>query len=225
MLHYPPLTPPYHVYILDDHRFLGELLAHRLGADSQVRVVGIGTTRQGVVDYIADHRVDILLLDMELEGADGVAVATELLQQRPNLRVIGVSAHVESHYPLTLLERGARGFVSKRVSTADLLNGIHRVARGDLAISPDVAMHLATSAREPGPVYQLRTLTGKEAEVLRLLARGHGVGTIAHELAITPKTVQSHRANLKRKLHASNDVELCLLALRAGLVAVRETGR
>jgi len=224
MMHYPPLTPPYHIYILDDHRFLGELMAHRLGADPQMRVVGIGTTRAGILDYLPGHRVDILLLDMELEGADGVEVATELLARCPALRIVGVSAHAESHYPLTLLEHGARGFLSKRVSTADLLNGVRRVARGDLAISPDVAMHLATSAREPSPVYRLRALTAKEAEVLRLLAQGLGPDEVAAELAIAVKTVQSHRANMKRKLGARNDVELCLLALRAGLVAVRETG-
>lgn len=223
MKNHHPLSAPYHVYVLDDHRFIGELLVNRLGTDKDMRVVGVGTTRQGVVDCIAARRIDIVLLDMELEDGDGVEVATELLTLQPGLRIIGLSAFAETHYPLALLECGGRGFMSKRVSTTDLLNGVRRVARGDLAISPDVAMHLATATREPGPVYQLRALTGKETEVLRLLSCGYSVEEISEHLAISAKTVQSHRTSMKRKLNAQTDVELCLMALRAGVVSMRQT--
>jgi DNA-binding NarL/FixJ family response regulator len=223
MMNYDPLSPPYNVYIVDDHRFVGELLVHRLGTDPQMRVVGVGTTRSGVIDYAGSNRVDIVLLDMELDDGDGVQVATDLLALQPGLRIIGLSAYAESHYPLTLLECGGRGFMSKRVSTAELLNGVRRVARGDLAISPDVAMHLATAAREPGPIYQLRALTRKEAAVLRLLSCGYSIEEIAKELEISEKTVQSHRTSMKRKLNARTDVELCLIALRAGVVGVHQT--
>ena len=99
---------------------------------------------------------------------------------------------------------------------------MRRVARGDLAISPDVAFHLATAVREAGPVSKLRGLTAKEVEVLKLLSRGHSVDEISATLAISPKTVQSHRHNLRRKLKLKSDVELCLLALKAGFVRVHE---
>lgn len=223
MMSYNPLSPPYHIYILDDHRFIGELLVHRLGSDPQMRVVGVGTTCSGIVDYAGNNRIDIVLLDMDLGDSDGVQVATDLLALQPSLRIVGLSAYAESHYPLTLLERGGRGFMSKRVSTADLLNGIRRVARGDLAISPDVAMYLATAAREPGPVYQLRALTRKETAVLRLLSSGCSVEEISGELEISEKTVQSHRTSMKRKLNARTDVDLCLIALRAGVISVHQT--
>ena len=219
---YAPLSPPYRVYVLDDHKFIAELLAQRLGTDHCINVVGLGNTGSAALHFMREHRVDIALLDMELDDDDGVGIAVELLRLEPRLRIVGLSAHVASHYPLTLLEAGGRGFISKRASTKELVEGVRRVARGDLAISPDVAFHLATAVRESGPVNKLRALTAKEVEVLKLISRGLSVEEISAELAISSKTVQSHRHNMRRKLKLRSDVELCLLALKAGCVRVHE---
>lgn len=219
---YAPLSPPYRVYILDDHKFVVELLAQRLSTDPSINVVGMGNTGSAVRHFIQNQRVDIALLDMELDDDDGVSIAVELLRIEPRIRIVGLSAHVASHYPLTLLEAGGRGFISKRASTKDLLDGVRRVARGDLAISPDVAYHLATAVKEAGPVNKIRGLTAKEVEVLKLISRGLSVEEISAELAISSKTVQSHRHNMRRKLKLRSDVELCLLALKAGCVRVHE---
>lgn len=222
MQNFEPLTPPYHVFILDDHRFLGELLAHRLDSDSHMRVLGVGSRPEALHAVLARHRVDILMIDMDLGDDDGLAVTGGLLAHHPELRVVGLSAHVESHYPLAILEVGGRGFMSKRVTTSELVDGVRRVARGDLAISSDVAMHLACTVTDDVWQRRLHGLTTREREVLRLLARGYSAEEVAARLRMAVKTVQSHRANMKRKLGARNDVELCLMALRAGFVSVRE---
>jgi two-component system invasion response regulator UvrY len=219
---YAPLSPPYRVFVLDDHVFIAELLAHRLSTDSAIKVVGSGTSGAAACEFVRRERVDIILLDMELADDDGVRIARELLALEPRLRLLGLSAHVASHYPTTLLEAGGRGFLSKRASTRELVDGVRRVARGDLAISADVAFHLATAVQNSGPLHRLRDLTGKEAEVLRLLSCGHSIDEISGVLAISAKTVQTHRSNLRRKLHLKSDVELCLLALKAGMVRVHE---
>ena len=219
-----PLTPPYHVAVLDDHRFIGELLALRLQTDTSFRVLLTASRAQTLFELLdGAQRVDIVLLDMDLGDDDGIAVARSLLERRPALRIVGLSAHAETHYPLTLLEVGGRGFLSKRCSAHDLVSGLQRVARGDLAISPDVALHLATSVQDSG-ARRMRALTGKEAEVLTLLSRGRSVDEISTALGISIKTVQSHRSNMKRKLNARTDVELALLALRAGLVGMQDGG-
>ena len=219
---YAPLAPPFRVYLADDHKLVTELLAQRLICDAAIDVVGSGNSGAATVHFLRQHRVDVLLLDMELDGDDGVRVARELLAHDPGLRIVGLSAHVDSHYPLTLLEAGGRGFLSKRATTRELVEGVRRVARGDLAISPDVAFHLATSVREAGPVNKLRGLTLKEIEVMKLLSLGHSLSEISELLAISVKTVQSHRHNLRRKLNLKSDVELCLLALKAGFVRIHE---
>lgn len=223
MQHFAPLAPPFRVYVVDDHHFIAELLAQRLTADTAIDVVGMGNSGSQALAFVRTQRVDIVLLDMQLEDDNGVHVACELLACDPRLRVIGLSAHHDSHYPLSLLEAGARGFIAKRASTRELIEGVRRVARGDLAISPDVAYHLATGVRECGPRQRLQQLTPKETEVLRMLARGHAVAEIACALAISAKTVHSHRNAMRRKLKLGSDVELCLLALKAGLVHMHET--
>lgn len=217
-----PLSLPINVYILDDHRFIGELLAHRLSTDNHIRVVGIANKPSAALHFLQHETVDVVLVDMELGDDDGIDVTRQMLEVKPALRVIGLSAHSESHYPITLLEAGGRGFISKRASTSDVLEGIRRVARGDLAISPDVAFYLATEMKEAGPVRRVRALTAKEIEVLQLISVGCSVDEVSQRLDISSKTVQSHRANMKRKLALTTDVELCLLALRAGIVRVHD---
>ncbi|MBX9607331.1 MAG: response regulator transcription factor [Gammaproteobacteria bacterium] len=222
MQDYAPLSPPYRVYVLDDHKLLAELLSHRLSTDAAIAVLGVGNSGAAARHFIGSQRADIVLLDMEIDREDGVAIARDLLAVDPRLRIVGLSAHVSSHYPLALLEAGGRGFLSKRITTRDLVENVRRVARGDLAIGSDVAYHLATDVRDAGPAQRLRGLTGKEGEVLRLLARGHSPEEIAEQLGMSVKTVQSHRSNMRRKLKLRSDVELCLLALKAGYVHVHE---
>lgn len=223
MNRYDPLTAPVGVAIVDDHKFIAELLAHRLSNDQQINLIGIGNKATTGLALAQNKDVDIVMLDMELGEDDGIAVAREMLLVRPDIRIIGLSAHVECHYPVALLEVGGRGFLSKRTSATELIDGIRRVARGDLAISPDVAYHFATEMREPGPNNQLRALTGKEVDVLKLISLGHSIEEISVALNISEKTVRSHRASMKRKLKLTTDVELCLLALRAGVIRMQET--
>lgn len=222
MQEYAPLSPPYRVYVVDDHKLVTELLTHGLAADHAIAVVGSGNNSAAAKRFVTEQRVDVVLLDMEIGQEDGIGLARELLLIDPRLRIIGLSAFVSSHYPLTLLEAGGRGFLSKRITPRDLADSIRRVARGDLAIGADVAYHLATDVRDVGPVNKLRQLTGKESSVLHLLARGYAVEEIAQDLHMSAKTVQAHRNNMRRKLKLRSDVELCLMALKAGFVRVHE---
>ena len=217
-----PLSMPINVFILDDHKFIGELLAHRLSTDHHINVVGIANKPGAALHALREETIDVVLIDMDLGDDDGVDVARDMLALKPSVRVIGLSAHSESHYPITLLEAGGRGFISKRASATDVLDGIRRVARGDLAISPDVAFYLATEMKEQGPVKRLRALTAKEIEVLQLISLGCSVEEVSARLEISSKTVQSHRANMKKKLDITTDVELCLLALKAGIVNMHD---
>ena len=223
MTNYRPLRAPYRVLILDDHRFIGELLAQRLSTDHQIEVVAIAQKASAGLHQTEEHALDIALLDMELGDDDGIEVAREMLVRQPALRIVGLSAHCESHYPIALLEAGGRGFLSKRSSSTEVVDAVRRVARGDLAISADVAYYLATETQDSGKVKRMRGLTAKEVEVLKLLSLGQSVGEISRSLAISIKTVQSHRANVKRKLQLKTDVELCLTALKAGIVRLRDT--
>ena len=103
------------------------------------------------------------------------------------------------------------------------MDAVRRVARGDLAVSSDVAFHLATAVRDDGAVRRVKGLSPRELEVLRLLATGVALDQIAESLGISVKTIQSHRKNLRTKLKVQTDAALCLTALKAGMVSLRDT--
>jgi two-component system nitrate/nitrite response regulator NarL len=218
------LKPPYRVAIIDDHKFLGELLAQRLGGDGALQIVGIASRGSAALQLVRTQPVDIVLLDIELEQEDGVAVARHLLEACPHLRIIGLSMHDSDYHPAALLEIGAFGFISKRAGVKDIIEGIKRVASGDMAVSPQVAVFLATCSAGSGPIEKVRGLTTKESAVLGDIARGFTVKEIARRNGVTEKTVQTHRCNMRKKLNVQTDVELCLIALKAGLVDLHHLG-
>ena len=214
------LRPPFRVMIVDDHRFVAELLAQRLGVDSQIEVVGIANRVSAALHLAAGQAVDIALLDMELDAEDGLYLARELRNRHPEMRLVGLSVHDSDHYPIALLELGGIGFISKKASAREVVESVRRVAEGHLAISPAIAVYLATQCTPSNPIEVIRGLTAKEREILNLIAQGYRVRDIAQREALSEKTIQSHRSSLRRKLSARTDVDLCLFALKSGLVNV-----
>jgi len=217
-----PLRPPFRLILIEDHKFLAEILAQRLSLDPNLKIMGIANDGAAALHLVKTQPVDIALLDIQLEHEDGLGVASRLWEVRPELRVIGLSRMDGDYHPGALLELGARGFLTKRSNTKDILDAIRRVANGDLAISPQIAVHLALSASQVSPTDLRHLLTQKELEVLTEIARGLSVKQIALKLNLTEKTIQTHRNSIRKKLNATTDVQLCLLAIRAGLVDIHQ---
>lgn len=218
-----PLKPPFRVMLVDDHKFVAEMLAQRLGAERSIELAGFASNGAGAEHILGQQEVDIVLLDMELDREDGLGVARRLLELKPNLRIIGLSVHDQDHYPLALLQLGGAGFLSKRSAAREIADGVRRVAAGEMAVSPAIAAFLATQRATNGPSEWLAKLTPKETEILGCLARGLSIKDIAERLDLTSKTVQTHRHNLRRKLGVTTDVELCLLAIKSGLLDLHRT--
>lgn len=217
-----PLRPPYRVIIVEDHKFLAEILAQRLSLDSTIKVVGIANVGSAAVHLVTTQPVDIVLLDMQLEQEDGLGVAQRLWEHNPEVRIIGLSVWDADYHPGALLELGGHGFLTKRANTKDILEAIRRVANGEMAISPQIAVHLALHSTQPTPTELYRTLTNKEVEVVAEIARGFSVKQIAQRMSLTEKTIQTHRNSIRKKLHAITDVQLCLIAIKAGLVDIHQ---
>jgi DNA-binding NarL/FixJ family response regulator len=217
-----PLRPPYSLLIVDDHKFVAETLAQRLTLDGNIKVVGLANFGSTAMHLIEQHDVDIVLLDMELEQEDGVVLAEQLLKRKPNLRIIGLSMHDADYHPVALLEVGGMGYISKRANVKDISEAVRRVAGGDIAVSPQIAVHLATHGKATGPLDKIKRLTTKEVEVLSEIAHGFSVKQIARRAGLTEKTIQTHRNNMRKKLQATTDVQLCLIAIKAGLVDIHQ---
>ena len=198
-----PLTAPFRIMIVDDHKFLVELLAQRLECDSRIKITGLANRASTVYHILENEEIDIVLLDMDLGDDDGIEIAERIFNSKPHIRVVGLSVHDSDTYPIRLLELGGSGFISKQATGRDIIEGIIRVASGEMAISPKIAVHIAVAYNKVNPLTRLRSLTDKEQAILRLVAVGYPAAEIACIMGVSEKTVHGHRANLKKKLGAT----------------------
>lgn len=203
------------VYLVDDHAMFRAGV--RAGLGEEVEVVGEAGTVPEAVAGIAAADPDVVLLDVHLPDGGGPAViagvraaAATSDEERPRFLALSVSDAPED--VITVIRAGARGYVTKAISAADLTGAIERVAEGDVVFSPLLAGFVIDAFRATPTVAptdpELDLLTPRELEVMRLLARGYAYKEIAAELFIGTKTVETHASNVLRKLQLSNRHQL-----------------
>jgi DNA-binding NarL/FixJ family response regulator len=202
------------VFIVDDHGLFRSGVRSELGDD--VEVVGEADDVAPAIAGIRERLPDVVLLDVHLPGGGGQAVVTAVKPEHPEVRFLALSASDAPEDVIAVIRAGARGYVTKTISGAELVDAVHRVAAGDAVFSPRLAgFVLDAFANGPGPGPQqpsldpeLDQLTGREREVLRLIARGYTYKEIARELFISIKTVETHVSSVLRKLQLSTRHQL-----------------
>ncbi len=207
------------VVIVDDHRLFRAGVRAELG--NGIEVVGEAEDVATAVASIAATVPDVVLLDVHLPGGGGVEVCDRCLPALPDVRFLAVSVSDAADDVIGTIRAGARGYVTKTISGADLADAVTRVAAGDAVFSPRLAGFVldafaATDAPAIDP--ELDALTHREREVLRLIARGYAYKEIAKELFISVKTVETHVSSVLRKLQLSNRHELTRWATDRRLV-------
>ena len=207
------------VVIVDDHRLFRAGVRAELGEG--IEVVGEAEDVASAVASIAATAPDVVLLDVHLPGGGGVEVLRQVLPALPDVRFLAVSVSDAADDVIGTIRAGARGYVTKTISGADLADAVTRVAAGDAVFSPRLAGFVldafaATDAPAIDP--ELDALTQREREVLRLIARGYAYKEIAKELFISVKTVETHVSSVLRKLQLSNRHELTRWATDRRLV-------
>jgi DNA-binding NarL/FixJ family response regulator len=202
------------VVIVDDHGLFRSGVRSELG--DQVQVVGEADDVAPAVDLIGELLPDVVLLDVHLPGGGGQLVVTAVKAEHPQVRFLALSASDAPEDVIAVVRAGARGYVTKTISGADLVAAVHRIAAGDAVFSPRLAGFVldafAAAPPEAGgaPALdpELDQLTPREREVLRLIARGYTYREIARELYISVKTVESHVSSVLRKLQLSTRHQL-----------------
>lgn len=201
------------VVIVDDHGLFRSGVRSELG--DLVDVVGEADDVGPAVEVISRTEPDVVLLDVHLPGGGGQAVVSEVASSHPAVRFLALSASDAPEDVIAVVRAGARGYVTKTISGADLVTAIHRVASGDAVFSPRLAGFVldAFAARPAGSVSlpldpELDQLTAREREVLRLIARGYTYKEVARELFISVKTVETHVSSVLRKLQLSTRHQL-----------------
>jgi DNA-binding NarL/FixJ family response regulator len=207
------------VVIVDDHRLFRSGVRAELG--DGIEVVGEAEDVASAIAIITQTGPDVVLLDVHLPGGGGVEVLRGISPTLPDVRFLAVSVSDAADDVIGAIRAGARGYVTKTISGADLAAAVRRVAEGDAVFSPRLAGFVldafaATDAPSVDP--ELDALTQREREVLRLIARGYAYKEIAKELFISVKTVESHVSSVLRKLQLSNRHELTRWATDRRLV-------
>jgi DNA-binding NarL/FixJ family response regulator len=203
------------VFIVDDHGLFRAGVRSEIG--DHVEVIGEADDVQPAIARIGELLPDVVLLDVHLPSGGGQAVVSAVKAEHPEVRFLALSASDAPEDVIAAVRAGARGYVTKTISTAELVDAIRRIADGDAVFSPmlagfvlDAFSTLPAAAAEEQPSFdpELDQLTSREREVLRLIARGYTYKEIARELFISVKTVEHHVSNVLRKLQLSTRHQL-----------------
>jgi two-component system, NarL family, invasion response regulator UvrY len=204
------------VLLVDDHAVVREGYRRLLERDAAIQVVGEAANSGEAYDRAADLEPQVIVMDIALPGVSGIEAMRRILARRPQQCVLMFSMHDDAIFASRALESGARGYVTKASAPEVLVDAISAVARGERYLSPDVESGIAqqTSSQARSVV---DTLTAREFEVLRLLARGETVRCIGEKLGLSEKTIANHQSAIREKLGARNGVQLARVAAELGL--------
>jgi DNA-binding NarL/FixJ family response regulator len=213
------MTPP-RVFLVDDHQMFRAGVRAELG--DAVEVLGEAADVESAVQGIRATNPEVVLLDVHLPGGGGKAVLDTLKPERPDLVFLALSVSDAAEDVIAVIRAGARGYVTKTISSDELATAITRVRDGDAVFSPRLAgFVLDAFSGDPPPTVadpQLEQLSPREREVMRLIARGYTYKEIARQLSLSVKTVETHVSAVLRKLQLSSRHELTRWATERRIV-------
>jgi DNA-binding NarL/FixJ family response regulator len=211
-------VPLRRVVLVDDHDLFRAGVRSELGPT--VEVVGEAASVLEAVPLIKELDPDVVLLDVHLPDGGGHAVIAQVAPDRPGVRFLALSVSDAAEDVIDVIRAGARGYVTKTISGAELTDAIHRTADGDAVFSPRLAGFVLDAFRSGDAVsdVELDQLTAREREVLQLIARGYTYKEIAGRLHLSPRTVESHVSAVLRKLQLSSRHELTRWAAERRLI-------
>lgn len=205
------------VLLVDDHTVVRTGFRLLLESTPDVRVVAEADSGEAACRRFDETTPDIVVLDLSMPGIGGLETLRRIRARNQSAKVLALSAHDDVMHARRALRQGALGFLSKRTAPETLLEAVRTVAAGQRYIDPRLAQELAL-ADVAGTASPLELLSEREFEVFMRLANGSAVQRIATELNLSASTVGTHLYNIKQKLQVSNQAELTLVALRAGLI-------
>lgn len=205
-----PSAPKCKVFLIDDHPILRQGLALFIDREPDLKVCGEADDATSALQAIQDSTPDFVVLDISLEGPDGLELLKILRARYPKLPVLILSMHDESLYAERALRAGANGYIMKQEATDKVLTAIRHILGGDIYLSERLTKRMlqqfvsgSVSPRDP-----IAKLSDRELEVYRLIGAGRGTRQIADELHVSTKTIESYQAHIKEKLALRNAREL-----------------
>ncbi len=207
------------IVLVDDHPVIRDGLNFLLGRQPDLEVVGEAEDEATALEVLSRTGPDVLVLDLTLGDRDALPLVEQVRARWPELRILVLSMHDEMLYAERLLGLGVHGYIMKQEAPAEFLRALRKVAGGETYASPAISERLIARVRQgrftpAAAIGPLTVLTGRERDVLREMARGLGTREIAEALSMSPKTVDSHRRNMREKLGLASARDLVLYAVR-----------
>lgn len=212
---------PIRVFIVEDHSMVRAGFRQLLDSNADIEVVGEATSAEEAFGLISKAGPLVLVLDVSLPGITGIDALGRFLRILPDLAILILSVHDSDPFPELALERGARGYLSKRCAPEELVFAVRQIAKGRYYLCNNIAQRMALE-RVSSDRYGLKALSPREFEVFTLLTRGHSVREIAELVHVSPKTIHVHRANMLRKLRVHSPAELVQIAVHSGTLDLSE---
>ncbi len=206
------------VGVVDDHQLFREALRSLLGRTPDFAVVGEAATAPQAREMVASLQPDVVMLDLLLPDMPGVELARQLLSDNPRLRLLAVSMVTDPAHVAEALDAGCLGFVSKEDTAAELVAAVNAVAFRQTYLSPRLPRESVEALRGHGGPRGLNSLTPREREIFDLTVAGGSTIAVAQQLSISPRTVETHRSRILRKLDMHGTTDMVLYAARMGLL-------
>ena len=209
--------PVIRVVLVESRQMLREALTALLRHERDLVVVAEAHNAHSCYDIVDRNDVDVVLIDAHLPGIDGIAATRELVRRAPRCKVIVVSWAGDEHIAAQAIAAGARGYVAKDDSAEELITSLRQVAQGERHLSRQLRAHLVGGELDTNGGQPIDSLSPRQRDVFAMLVRGHGNGSIAAELCISVRTVETHRAAIMRKLDLHSLADLVRFAAVHGV--------
>ena len=212
---------PIRVILADDHTLVRAGIRSLLEKLPDVEVVGEADDGREVLSLVKQHRPDVVLMDITMPGLNGLEAAARMAKEFPEVRVIMLSMHNNEEYYWRALKAGAAGYLLKKAATTELATALQQVVQGEIYLSQEISKRLAKKFPVQGIADRkspLEQLTGRQREILQLIAEGKNTKAIAELLKVSPKTIEYHRMKLMDCLNVHDIPGLVRFAMRVGLI-------
>ena len=206
------------ILIADDHAIVRRGLKQILEESTEMKVVAEAANGADALHWIRANDCDVALLDISMPGSSGIEVLKQLREEKPKLPVLILSIYPEDQYAVRLIKAGAAGYLTKESAPTEVVEAVRRVASGKKYISPTVAEMLADEIGAPDEKLPHQILSDREYQIFLLFASAKTPTEIAAALALSVKTVSTHRHRILEKMHLRNNAELMHYAIEKHLV-------